>query len=180
MLAGVVFALGCSAPGVRVDESARQITARRDDRAVVYRFGPVPSGWRRIEIADNDAAWHDERSHGVVHVNHQCLRGGDTPLAALTQQLLIGFTERETELEETVPFDAREARHVKMRAKLDGVPMTLELYVMKKDGCVFDMGLVVPPDGRDAIAVEFDAFVKGFGTVSTGMDDKPPSTGGGT
>ncbi len=73
-------------------------------------------------------------------------RDDDAPLSALTGHLIMGTTEREFETEEVVPFDRREALHTVLRAKLDGVPMQYDIYVMKKDGCVFDLVYVAPPD----------------------------------
>jgi hypothetical protein len=89
----------------------------------------------------------------------------DSPLPSLVQHLLIGFTQRETVLEETVAFDNREARHVVVNARLDGVPRSLELYVMKKDGCVYDLGFVAPPERFESGRPAFAEFVRGFRTV---------------
>lgn len=155
--------LSCSSGGVSLEGST---VSSRD---LSYDIGPVPSRWRPITIADNDLAWFLPDTASIVHVDHTCERTQDTPLAALVQHLLIGFTQRETVLEETVPLDRREARHVVVRARLDGVPRTIELYVMKKDGCVFDLGLIAPPDRYESARAEFTAFATGFRTNRTPM-----------
>jgi hypothetical protein len=97
---------------------------------------------------------------------------------SLVQHLLIGFTEREMVTEETIPFDGREARHVVARARLDGVPMMLDLYVMKKDGCVFDMAYVAEPQRFASGQPVFEAFAHGFHTLSTGNSAQAASGGG--
>jgi hypothetical protein len=153
--------IGCSGSAVRIQ--GNEVTAG-DLR---YAFGPVPPSWRPMSVESNDAAWFDATTGGIVHVDHTCERAMDTPLPSLVQHLLIGFTQRETVLEETVPFDRREARHVVVNARLDGVPRSLELYVMKKDGCVYDLGFVAPPDRFEAGRPAFDAFVRGFRTVQS-------------
>lgn len=138
--------------------------------SVRYAFGPVPERWRRIEVEGNDVAWFDPATAGTVHVDHTCERAQDTPLPALVQHLLIGFTEREVVTEETVPFDRREARHVVVRASLDGVPRTMELYVMKRDGCVFDLGYAAPPARFERGQADFTAFARGFALRRGPMD----------
>lgn len=168
----------CGGPGVRVDPSARIVQAHGAEVYLSYQYGPVPDTWEPITIEGNDAAWHDRATHGVIHVDHSCHRSEDTPLAALVQHLLIGFTERQFELEETIPFDGREARHVIVRARLDGVPMMLDLYVMKKDGCVFDLGYVAPPEAFARGVTAFEAFVRGFRTISTGTPTRAAQGGG--
>jgi hypothetical protein len=177
-VACAALALGCGAAPVRVDTSERVVQAHANDRRLSYRYGPVPADWERVEIPGNDAAWHDPGSNGVVHVDHSCERSQDAPLASLVQHLLIGFTEREYVTEETIPFDGREARHVVVRARLDGVPMNIELYVMKKDGCVFDLGYVARPERFEQAQPAFRAFVAGFHTLSTGSAAAAAQGGG--
>lgn len=156
--------LGCAGSDVRVEGNTVST------RSLSYTFGPVPPTWRPIRVSDDDAAWFDPESLGTVHVDHTCDRSMDTPLPALVQHLLIGFTERSFELEETVPFDGREARHVLVRARLDGVPRALELYVMKKDGCVYDLGYIAPPDRFPLGRPSFEAFARGFRTARSPLD----------
>lgn len=166
---------GCAAGAVRVDPVARVVHAQTLTlRPLSYRFGPVPSTWDRIEIPGNDVAWHDRTSDGVIHVDHACAADQDVPLASLVQHLLIGFTDREFTTEETVPFDAREARHVTGHARLDGVSTMFELYVMKKDGCVYDLGYVALPARFALGASAFAEFVHGFATVNTGVAERTP------
>ena len=153
--------IACSGSGVRVQGNEVSAGALR------YAFGPVPSSWQPVRVESNDVAWFDPATSGLVHVDHTCDRSMDTPLPSLVQHLLIGFTQRETVLEETIPFDRREARHVVVNARLDGVPRSLELYVMKKDGCVYDLGFVAPPERFESGRPAFDAFVRGFRTVQS-------------
>jgi hypothetical protein len=49
-----------------------------------------------------------------------------------------------------------------MRAKLDGVPMQYDIYVMKKDGCVYDLVYVAPPARFTAGAADFERFALGL------------------
>ncbi len=161
--------LGCSSGGgVRVEGNA--VAAPN----LGYVFGPVAPSWRRIEVPSNDVAWFDPDTRGTIHVDHSCARDNDTPLSALVQHLLLGFTAREFVSEETIPFDGREARHVVLRARLDGVPRALELYVMKKDGCVFDLGYVAPPDRFEQGRPRFEAFVRGFRTTRSPLGPGAP------
>lgn len=155
----VALGIACSGASVQVRDNVVSAGALR------YAFGPVPASWQRVEVESNDVAWFDPATRGLIHVDHTCDRAMDTPLPSLVQHLLIGFTQRETILEETVPFDRREARHVVVHARLDGVPRSLELYVMKKDGCVYDLGFVAPPERFESGRPAFDAFVRGFRTV---------------
>ena len=61
-----------------------------------------------------------------------------------------------------------------MRAKLDGVPMQYDIYVMKKDGCVYDLVYVAPPGRFAAGAADFERFAHGLRNAA------PVAVGGAT
>ncbi len=134
-------------------------------RDVSFRLSPVPSTWRRVSLPSADLAFRDEPHDASVLVNSRCSSSDrDAPLVSLTEHLIIGTTDRHVSREETIPFDAREARHTVLTARLDGVPMKYDIFVLKKDGCVFDLVYVAAPEASAGVD-EFDRFVQGFHTV---------------
>jgi len=134
---------------------------------VAFRVGEIAPEWHRVETGDTALAFRDDRGASVL-VDGRCgLRGDDVPLVALTNQLVMGTTDREYALEETIAFDHREARHTVMRAKLDGVPMVWDLYVMKKDACVYDIVFVAPPERFESGRGAFEKFATEFHTVES-------------
>ena len=161
-LASLALALaGCAAPGLEAD------VYRGDDFA--FRVAAVPRDWEPIEVSDAALAWRDVEAGGTVVVNARCDKDGeDVPLASLTQHLFLRFTDRAVELEETVPFDGREALHTRLTAKLDGVPRSFSVWVLKKDGCVYDLVYVAEPERFAAGVVDFDRFARGFHVFARG------------
>ena len=139
---------------------------RKDGVAV--RVGPVPSAWRRIGVDGADLAFRDDERSGSTLFNVRCRqRDDDAPLSVLTDHLIMGTTEREFDAQDIVPFDGREALHTLLRAKLDGVPMQYDIYVMKKDGCLFDLVYVAPPGRFADGAADFEHFATGLRTEGT-------------
>jgi hypothetical protein len=136
------------------------------------QLGPVPQSWRRVNLDGADVAFRDEERSGSVLFDVRCNgRDDDAPLSSLTGHLIMGTTERKYESEEVIPFDRREALHTVLRAKLDGVPMRYDIYVMKKNGCVFDLVYIAPPDRYEEGATDFERFALGVHTPPAG----PPS-----
>ena len=129
---------------------------------LAVRVGPVPEPWRRVSIEGADLAYRDEAHDASVLFDVRCARGSDAPLTVLTEHLIMGTTDRDFVTQDTVPLDRREALHTLMRAKLDGVPMQYDIYVMKKDGCVYDMVYVAPPARFTAGAPDFERFALGL------------------
>ncbi|RJS20260.1 hypothetical protein DRW03_19985 [Corallococcus sp. H22C18031201] len=130
---------------------------------VRYRVGEVSKDWQRVYFNDNDLAFSERAETGrVLSVNATCNGHDDPPLPVLTRHLLMGFTERQELAQRTIPLDGREALRSRYVAKLDGVPVELELVVLKKDGCVFDFTYVAPPGMAEARMPDFDALLAGF------------------
>lgn len=138
-----------------------------------YKKGPVafsvpglPAGWSRLSATDATLAYRDSANGASILVNARC-RAADqrTPLIALTNQLLIGTTEREYLEQSTEPFDGREALHTIVRAKWDGVPLKADVFVLSKDGCTYDFVYVGPAERFDAGTPAFEGFVRGFRTL---------------
>ncbi|MFO0756752.1 MAG: hypothetical protein U0359_09685 [Byssovorax sp.] len=136
-----------------------------------FQVGPTPERWRRIDISQAALAFRDDAGDATIAVNRRCgVDGEDVPLASLTQHLFLEFTEREIKAQTVVPFDGREAMHSVVSAKLDGVPKTFDVWVLKKDGCVYDLYLISHPARYERSAADFDRFVHGFATVESHAD----------
>jgi hypothetical protein len=142
--------------------------------------GPIPSTWRRLPVDGADLAFRDEARDGSALFDVRCNnRDDDAPLAVLTEHLIMGTTGREFESQSVFPFDGREAQRTVLRAKLDGVPMQYDIYVMKKDGCLYDLVYVAPPARFEEGDAEFERFVGGLHVGSAGApthDGPAPSS----
>ena len=153
----VVTGVGCA----HVSASLEDDVFHKGDLRV--QVGPVPASWRRVDVGSADLAFRDDARSGSTLLDVRCgLRDDDAPLSALTEHLIMGTTERAFDTEEVVPFDRREAMHSVLRAKLDGVPMQYDIYVMKKDGCLYDLVYVAPPDRFAGGAADFERFALGL------------------
>lgn len=133
----------------------------RDDEAA-YRVGSLP-GWKRADVDDNDLAFYRE-GIGTISVNATCDQYEDVPHAALVNHLLFGTTRRQFRTEEMLTLDGRGAYHVLVSAELDGVAMLLDVYVIKKDGCVYDLSLIASETTHPQAVDDFQAFVQHFST----------------
>jgi hypothetical protein len=131
---------------------------------VAFRVGPVPETWRRIDVSTAELAFRDDSTKVTVAVNARCgVDGDDVPLQALTHHLFLHFKDRRVESQEELMLDDRAALRTELLADLDGVRKYYVVYVLKKDGCVYDFLSIADLEATNP--APFDRFVHGFSTV---------------
>lgn len=131
------------------------------DAEASYRLAEPPRGWDRVDFSGNDLAWSDGEG-SLIAVNSVCEGHGDPSLKVLTDHLLMGFDRREVLEREELQLDGRGALRTRANASLDGVPVELEMTVLKKDGCVYDL-VYTAPHGRFGVrAADYRSLVKSF------------------
>ncbi|HEY6880173.1 MAG TPA: hypothetical protein VI299_19245 [Polyangiales bacterium] len=126
---------------------------------VDYRIGQLSDAWRRQHVRDMDLAFHSAGA-GTIGVHATCERYEDVPASALLGHLLFGTTQRTYLDDEEVTLDGRGARHARIDAELDGVPVRLEIYLLVHAPCVFDLSYVSDRSARGR--AEFLRFVSEF------------------
>jgi hypothetical protein len=132
-----------------------------------FRLVEVPSDWRRLDADDALLAFRDDSAPAIIVVNGRCGRDGDdVPLSSLTHHLFLQFSDRVIENEVKISLDGREALHTELLAKLDGVQKRFGVFVLKKNGCVYDFIHIAPPSAPAESREHFVSFVQGFSTIS--------------
>ena len=156
LLLGALGLAACPAVKVRNDEVSKERTR--------YRFGDPGSDWRRVSLSDVDVAWVRDSSGHTLSVSSMCQDYTEAPLPALRRQQLVGFTATERVAEHEEMIDARAALFSRWRAKLDGVPVELGLWTLKKDGCIYDFNYTSPAGAYDQQSAALARVVQGFAT----------------
>ena len=132
-----------------------------------FRLAQIPAGWRPIESDEALLAFRDDQAPASIVLNGRCGKDGDdVPLASLTHHLFLQFSDRAIENEEKISLDGREALHTELTAKLDGIEKRFTVFVLKKNGCVYDFVHIAPPEAAAESRERFVGFVQGFSTIS--------------
>ena len=118
--------------------------------------------WNQLKVSGNDLAFMSREGGFLLALNSTCKEHGDAPLEALTQHLLIGFTQREKLESQRIAVDGREGLVSRYVAKMDGVARELDLFVFKKDGCIFDISYIAPQGRGERWRGEFERMVEEF------------------
>jgi hypothetical protein len=127
--------------------------------STAYRVGELDPSWQRISARHTDLAFH-RRGQGTISVNATCRGYEDVPAQVLVNHLLFGTTKRNYLLDEEVTIDGRGAQHTVVACELDGVPVLLDMYLIARNGCVFDLDYISSPSAP--ARREFTHFAQAF------------------
>jgi hypothetical protein len=128
-----------------------------------YRVGQLGPEWQEVHKEGASVGFYNAGLGAVVQANATCRDDAEAaPLPALTRQLLIGYTERHQQSQEVYALAGREGLRTRVDAKLDGVPVKLDLIVLPRNGCIYDLSYVAPPDHFESGHRAFEQFVAGF------------------
>ena len=149
----------------------RGVVSYRDGRVFLslnqpkkfYRVGKLPGGWKRLKTPARAITFFDSGTGSSISTDAFCGRSvGDQALSALGGEVISALDDRK--VTEEVPFtlDGRAAVRQRVEGKFNGVPIVLDLVVVRKDDCVFDMYAIMPPDSVSATEGDFETFYLGF------------------
>lgn len=127
-----------------------------------FRVGQPGEQWSPLREDGLQVAWKRDAPAGAIQVRSQCEEHGDSSLVSFTDHLRIDFGEWKVQEQTAFELVGRAALRTRVAAELDGVPVSLELVVVKKNGCLFDLSYVSPPGGFEAGLPDFDEVVAGF------------------
>lgn len=128
-----------------------------------YSFGSPGSAWRPLSQKGTQVAWYNDGLDAVIVLDSQCEMHGDSSLEQFTDHLRIDFREWEVVSQDRVTLVQRDAVRTVVLASIDGVIKTqMEIYVVKKDGCLFDLEYIAPPRSFESGRGDFAKVVNGF------------------
>ncbi len=142
---------------------AHRLPKKRADKEATYSFGDPGAGWRPLrKVEDVQVAWVHDQLNAAIELHVQCDGQGDSSLDEYTDHLRIDWTHWDIKAETDETFLGRAALRTVVQARLDGVPMMLEILVAKKDGCLFDLHYTARPESYEAGRGAFVAVTNGF------------------
>ena len=128
-----------------------------------YQLGRLGPAWLLVQGQTSGMGYYNAALGSVIQTSATCREDLDAaPLQSLTDHLLVGYTARTERSAQVAPLGDREARRTVVDVKLDGVPMVLDLYVFKRNGCVFDLSYAAPPGDYARGLLDFERFVADF------------------
>ncbi len=142
---------------------AHRLPKKRARKEATFAFGMPGEGWRPLRKVEGvQVGWMRPELRGIIGVNVQCDEQGDSSLVQYTDHLRIDWTDWKVLEQTDQRLIERAALRTVATGRLDGVPMQLELWVVKRAGCLFDFTYVAAPDRFAQGQPQFAKVVGGF------------------
>lgn len=124
---------------------------------------PVRQGWEVAADGPADLELRRPASRTGILVNATCEGKAPTrSLAVLARHLTFGIQGKEVREQAELTVAGHRALRVLLEGRLGDAPVQVEAYVVKGQGCVYDLVYVAPPSEFAAGAEDFRAFVGSF------------------
>ena len=129
-----------------------------------YQIGKLPDYWEPIKDTLADTSYWSKKTGATILINSLCEKYGSASLFVLTQNILRGIDDLNTEVEEEIMLVERKALHTVATGKIDGVSIKTNIYVMRKDYCIYDFTYQVQAESYSKDVKDFEDLVKSFRT----------------
>jgi hypothetical protein len=127
----------------------------------------LPAAWSRSHVAGAAITEHHAEG-GTIAASISCdAVDEDAPLDVLVNHVLMQLDDVVEQSRKPITLDGRAGLRVRLVAKLDGVPVGLDLVVFKKDGCVVDAQLAAEEHTLALRVPDFDRFVASLAVERT-------------
>lgn len=117
--------------------------------------------WEKKRFRGADLFFEHKIKDANIYLHSQCSSFKDSPLEALTSQLLVGMGNYEIVSQKKIELAQRKALVSEINTELDGVYRYLKVLVLRKNACVFDA--ILSSKTYDSVIVkDFDLMTKSF------------------
>ncbi len=144
------------------------VTSYKQDKVYIkggkhYLVGQLPSQWQRVQVSQNVITFYNKQDEASITTDAFCGESFvDRPLDILASELASALTDLNTISTDRFMLDKRESYRQKVFGKMDGVPVKMDIVVIKKNSCNFDFVAVMPPKNSTKITKDFEQFFNGF------------------
>lgn len=130
-------------------------------RYTQFGVAKLSEAWQKESFRGTDLFFQHKKSDATIYVRSQCEKFSDSPLEALTSQMLVGMGKYDIISQNRQMVGDREALLTEVNVNLDGVPRYLKIMVLRKNRCVFD-AVLSARQGSPEVIKDFDDAVMSF------------------
>ncbi|GEM_PF-4069486 len=112
-----------------------------------FTTGKLPSPWKGPELRLKQLVFKNDVLGATIVSDALCgPKYNDAPLTRLAQDLFLGMMDKKIEKEIFFTLLGREALSLQGVGKVDGVPIKMNVVVLKRNFCEYDFVYFAPPN----------------------------------
>ena len=124
---------------------------------------PLPGDeWQRMSDEPSLLTLAHAQLAAGITISVTCDRERDAPLSILTRHLFFGFKDIEVLQQGSQVLNGVSALKTVARGRLDGREVQLSIYVVQRDGCVYDMVYFATPQDYGRGEPGFERMMAGW------------------
>jgi len=128
-----------------------------------YTVGTLDDTWKPFETRERVVAYYNKHLDTTLYTDAFCSTSfDDLNHQQLITQKIEGLEDIVVISERTFSLDNRLAASRTVNARIDGVAVTIENVVVKKNVCLFDFVLISTPASFKEAQSSFQSFYEGF------------------
>lgn len=120
----------------------------------------LSEAWHKKSFRGADLFFEHDTKFASIAISSQCEKISDSPLEALTSQMMVGMGKYDIISEQRIKLSEREALVSEIMVNLDGVDRYLKIMVLRKNRCVFDA--IYSAQEKTDLVNDFDDLVLSF------------------
>ena len=125
----------------------------------------LPHPWKSPKIRLKQLVHENDAIQATIVTDALCgPKFDDAPLPRLAKEFFQRLQERRITSEKGLTLDGRAAFRMQGSGRIDGVPVAMDVVVMKKDFCLYDFVYFAPPETYREGIRDFEGYLHGFRT----------------
>ncbi len=125
---------------------------------------PPQSPFEEVKVSSADHVWQSRKTGNTIAYNSACQEKLKADLGTLEKGILKGVDNLKILNETRLTVDGAPAERTRVEGKTEGIPISVDLVVIKKGNCTYDLAYVARTISFSAEQSTFQQFIERFHT----------------
>jgi len=126
------------------------------------KMTPPPNPYEEIKVSSADHVWQSLKTGNTIAYNSSCVEKNKEDLHSLEKGIFSGVQNVVIKNELKITVDGAPAVRTYAEGKTDNIPISIDLVVIEKNNCTYDLAYVARTTTFGAERSIFDNFIERF------------------
>lgn len=131
------------------------------EKSTVFHYEDPAMPFHKIDESTADGVWQSEKTGNTIAVNSSC-RKEDDSLKSEENSILAGIEHLKSRTSKKIKFDGETADRIHAEGETDGDLVDVELVIVRKDDCTYDLAYVARHVSFNEELGIFEKFLERF------------------